>query len=318
MKIGCIGAGKHALKNILPAINEINILELHGIYCRNSKKRNSIAKEYKCLKFTTIKSLLDNDKLEAIYISSPPSLHFKHSLQALMSKKHVLVEKPLCLKISQATQLIHLAKKNNLVLMEAFMYRFHKQFKSLKKIVNQNGLSSIRATKSVFGIPKLDKSNIRYKKKLGGGSLNDLGVYPLSLINYLFVDEIKRVEAITIRRNKNKVDLTGKIRASLKENRNQIEFEWFIGGQYKNMIKIVYDQFYIITKFIFSKKKNQITEIVIVKNKRLKKIKIEPCNHFIEMLQYFKKTSLSERKMNIEYKNILSQIKCLETVRNTV
>ena len=316
MNIGCLGAGNHALKNILPAINELKILKLQGVYCRNPKKSTLIAKQYKCQKYLTIKHLCNNKELNAIYISSPSSLHFKHALLALKSNKHVLVEKPLCLNIIQANQLISLAEKKNLVLMEAFMYRFHKQFKALKKIILKRKLSKIRKTKSVFGIPKLDNTNIRYNKKLGGGSLNDLGVYPISTINFLFDDEINRVNSVTIRENNNKVDLYGRVKFDLKRNKNQFDFKWYIGGKYKNTIKLIYDNLEIKTDYIYSKKSDLITYITIAKNNKLNKIKIEECNHFTEMLKYFARIRLNNKKRNIEYKNILIQINALETIKN--
>jgi NDP-hexose-3-ketoreductase len=318
MKIGCIGAGKHALTNILPAINDLEILKLDGVYCRNSKKSSLIAKHYKCQKYLTIKNLCNNKNLNAIYISSPSSLHFKHAMQVLKSNKHVLVEKPLCLNISQANQLISLAKKNNLVLMEAFMYRFHKQFKTLEKIILKKRLSKIRKTVSVFGIPKLDRFNIRYNKKLGGGSLNDLGVYPLSLVSFLLKDEISKVKYINFKENNNKVDTYGKVNAFLKKNNGQVDFEWYIGGNYKNIIKIIYDDCVIKSKFIFSKKADLITEIVITKKNTVNKIKVDKDNHFLEMLKYFTLTISKRERRILEYKNILKQINTLVTIKNYV
>ena len=126
--IACLGVGKHAIKNILPVIKNSDLYNLEGIYCRNYNKGTKIAKEYCCKKFLTINSLFNNKDVDIVYISSPPSLHFSHAIKGLNAKKNIIIEKPICLRESEAAELVKIAKKFDLALMEGFMYRFHKQF----------------------------------------------------------------------------------------------------------------------------------------------------------------------------------------------
>ena len=130
------------------------------------------------------------------------------------------------------------------------MYRFHDQYKYIKKnyVKKTNNLKKISVT---FGIPKLRNNNILdIKKKLGGGALFDVGVYPISIINFLFKRKLTLINSKYFFSKKKHVDLYGN--AKIKVDKEIFcNLEWYIGGKYQNRIKIFFkDKSYLIN-FVF-------------------------------------------------------------------
>ena len=99
-----------------------------------------------------------------------------------MNGKSVLCEKPLTMNSSEAMLLFNLAKKKQLLLMEAFMYRMHPQTDKIRELVQENFEGKKIEIKASFGFAANVKEDHRLlNPKLGGGSILDIGCYPLSM-----------------------------------------------------------------------------------------------------------------------------------------
>jgi predicted dehydrogenase len=129
--------------------------------------------------------LLADREVEAVYIPLPNHLHAEWAIAALEAGKHVLCEKPLAMDASQARAMAAKAKAKGLLLMEAFMYRFHPQWVRAREIVASGELGSIRAIQSWFSYSNADPANIRNKTETGGGALYDIGCYAISSARFL-------------------------------------------------------------------------------------------------------------------------------------
>ena len=151
-----------------------------------------------------------------------------------------------------------------------FQYTFHPLFFEVKKILKKHILGKLNFIESKFTIPLNDKNNFRFKKPLGGRSLNDLGIYPLSLNIFLFNNlNPKILKSTMIISKKNKIDLMGSV--LIKKNYFLINQEWGFNLNYQNYLKIIGNKGEMFAKFIFSKKNNQIG-IIKIKFKDNKKI----------------------------------------------
>ncbi|MFA6423493.1 MAG: Gfo/Idh/MocA family oxidoreductase [Patescibacteria group bacterium] len=136
MKIGLVGIGGYG-QFLLEVIKEIKGFEIFAISSRDSKKLEKIAKKFEVLNtFTSWKELIKNKDIEAVVISTPPYLHFEMAKLALISGKHVLIEKPLTMNTNEANILIKLAQKKNLRLVVDHELRYSPIFIGLKKIVD--------------------------------------------------------------------------------------------------------------------------------------------------------------------------------------
>jgi len=119
------------------------------------------------------------------------------SLKALEAGKHVLCEKPVALTAAEAQELADAnARYPHLKVMEAFMYRFHPQWRRAQRLVADGAIGALRTVQSFFSYYLDDPTNIRNMAGIGGGGLMDVGCYNISLSRFLFGTEPRRVLGI--------------------------------------------------------------------------------------------------------------------------
>lgn len=124
--------------------------------------------------------LLNDPDVDVIYNALPNTLHAEWTVKALDAGKHVLCEKPLALTVSEVDQMIDAAQRNDRVLQEAFMYRYHPQTLKMQEMVRAGEIGDLRLIRAVFSFMLTRTGDIRMKPELGGGSLWDVGCYPVS------------------------------------------------------------------------------------------------------------------------------------------
>ncbi|WGD37058.1 Gfo/Idh/MocA family oxidoreductase [Lysinibacter sp. HNR] len=125
--------------------------------------------------------LVNDPEVDAVYITTPHTLHYGNARLALRAGKHVLIEKPVTVNAAQLAELIALASERRLLLLEAMWTRFLPHMIRLREIVNSGVLGEIRAleAKHMQRLPS-DSLHRLNNLELGGGALLDLGVYPIS------------------------------------------------------------------------------------------------------------------------------------------
>jgi UDP-2-acetamido-3-amino-2,3-dideoxy-glucuronate N-acetyltransferase len=140
--IAVVGAGYWG-KNLVRDFYELGAL--HTI-CDTSKQLGSEYKsQFRGIKFTdSYNHLLNDSSLKAVVIATPAAYHYKMAKEALLSKKHVFVEKPLALKVEQGEELVSLARKQGLVLMVGHILRYHPAIKKLKELISTGELGKIQ------------------------------------------------------------------------------------------------------------------------------------------------------------------------------
>ena len=126
--------------------------------------------------------LLKNSDVQAVYISTPHPLHAEWAIKAAEAGKHILCEKPLTLNYAQAQAVIEAARKNNVFLMEAFMYRCHPQTEKLVELIRSGIIGQIRVIQATFSFRSEDDPDSRLlNNALGGGGILDVGGYCASI-----------------------------------------------------------------------------------------------------------------------------------------
>jgi predicted dehydrogenase len=125
-------------------------------------------------------SLLQDQEIDAVYISLPNSLHVEWAIRALQAGKHVLCEKPLTRKAAEAEESFAAAERAGRILMEAFMWRHSPQTAKLVQLVQGGVIGQVRLVRATFSFPVEGRRNIRLDPGLGGGALMDVGVYGVS------------------------------------------------------------------------------------------------------------------------------------------
>jgi D-xylose 1-dehydrogenase (NADP+, D-xylono-1,5-lactone-forming) len=129
--------------------------------------------------------LLADPDVEAVYIPLPNSMHHTWTMRSLEAGKHVLCEKPYSRRPAEVTAAFDEAARRRLVLSEAFMFRYNPQTLALVELVRSGQLGGLRLISGAFSGPTDDPGNVRLDPGLDGGSLMDVGVYPLSAARLL-------------------------------------------------------------------------------------------------------------------------------------
>ena len=194
---GIMGTAKIAREKLIPAMKAGNACEVVAIASRNAQHAQHIANELGITKaYGSYEELLESPDVDAVYIPLPNHLHVEWALKAIAAGKHVLCEKPIALSAPAAENLRGVAEANpNVKVMEAFMYRFHPQWQSAKKLVDAGRIGTLKTIQSFFSYFNDDPQNIRNQVDAGGGGLMDIGCYPVSLSRFIFGAEPTRVFA---------------------------------------------------------------------------------------------------------------------------
>lgn len=181
---GIIGLGNiaHQFAKDLMLIEDAN---LAAVASRNLEKSQGFAKEYDCQKaYSSYDEIINDPEIDILYIATPHNSHAALSIKALQNNKHVLCEKPLALNYEDAQQMINASKANNKFFMEAFWTRFNPSFREAFSRIKKGEIGEVKYINADFAF--YDKNidvvgNRNSDMSLGGGSLLDIGVYPLFL-----------------------------------------------------------------------------------------------------------------------------------------
>jgi predicted dehydrogenase len=130
--------------------------------------------------------LLADPEVDAVYIPLPNHLHAAWSKRAADAGKHVLCEKPAALDAAETAAMIEHCVARGVVWMEAFMYRYHPQWATVRRLLDEGAVGELRTVRSVFTFTVRDPANIRRRPEYGGGSLYDVGSYCVNVARWMF------------------------------------------------------------------------------------------------------------------------------------
>jgi len=315
INIAVWGLGRHALLRVIPAIKSLKNLSLIGVYSRNTETVMKTASEFQCSGWLSLDEMLQDDQVDVVYVATPIGVHAEQVSQALESGKHVWCEKPLTCSYEDTKRLVSSAKNNNKMLVEAFMYLYHPQFKKLKCFVDDKDNGRLFSISCKFGMPLLDKPGFRYNSSLGGGAFWDIASYPVSIIVALMMNhdaEVLFSEILT--KSNNLVDTEGRTLLRFS-NDTSAYLEWGMELGYKNEIDLWSQKGSFFTDKIFSKPKGYQPEYRIRDingNESLEEG--ESSEQFIDMLKSFKNIYDSPALISDEYELILKRARILNQI----
>ena len=233
---GFIGAGVVASKALAPAVRSASNANLYAVASRDISKASNLSPERV---YDNYDELINDPKVDAIYISLPNNFHAPIASRALRSGKAVLCEKPLTMNYQESLGLVEAAALSKSLLVEAIWYRWHPRLIKACQQIAAGVIGEIREINAAFTYVNSNKGNYRFDPALGGGALLDLGPYPLHLIPSLFGSEA-RVELLTVNQEigPSGVDLVTKVEALIN---GSIKFNFNVSfvGQLSQEISIL-------------------------------------------------------------------------------
>ena len=295
MKILILGCSDIAIRRIIPAIKKISNLKF-DISSKSKTKENYGQDKW----FQDYETALKNTNARIVYVSLVNAHHFIYAKKALNMNKHVIVDKPITISLKKTLFLIKLARKKKLLLTEALVFHYHRQFEIIKKIIKKNK-NKINKIIMKFCIPKPKKNNFKLSKKFGGGCLNDMSPYAISVIrNFL---KGKLVYKNVIKNKKNNINESFSINAATKK----IEFYGIFShnSEYTNSITF-HSNSYIMELNRFSAPPNNIDLQISLRKKNVTK------NIIVKKDDTFKKylSKIINKIKNKNFNYYLNQIEC--------
>lgn len=139
--------------------------------------------------YGSYEALLADADIDVVYISLPNSLHCEWTVRAAQAGKHVLCEKPLALSVGEVDRIAAAASRAGVVVAEAFMLRHHPRTMLARDIVTSGRLGAVQSILAAHSFSRPAEERIRLVPELGGGSLWDVGCYPVELTRYLLGSE---------------------------------------------------------------------------------------------------------------------------------
>ena len=175
---GVLSTANIARKAVGPAIVASGNGRVHAVASRDGARAEEAGRALGAARaYGSYAAMLADPEVDAVYIALPNSLHREWVLRSVEAGKHVLCEKPLGTSAAECEEMARAAEAAGVLLMEAFMYRFHPRTEAIVAAVRSGDLGEVRLVRSSFTFAVNDPSNIRLDPDLAGGSLMDVGCY---------------------------------------------------------------------------------------------------------------------------------------------
>ena len=193
-RIGLMGAGNIA-GTMAATVNGMKGITLYAVASRTEEKAEAFAKKYGVKKaYGSYEAMLRDDRVDLVYIATPHSEHRDNAMLCIKFKKPVLCEKAFTANAAQAKEVLQYAEKENVFITEAIWTRYMPMVDMIKEVLSRG----------MIGRPMFLSANLSYELEhvqrlgdpaLAGGSLLDLGVYPINFASVFFGTNIAKVSS---------------------------------------------------------------------------------------------------------------------------
>jgi predicted dehydrogenase len=139
--------------------------------------------------------MLQDNRIQAVYIPLPNGLHAEWMIKAAEKGKHSLSEKPFASNSGEAMEVARISSERGVYVMEGFMWRYHPQHLRVRTLIREGAIGRVQLVRSAFSFMMERNPNVRFVPDLAGGSVMDVGCYPISAARYYFEDEPFRAYA---------------------------------------------------------------------------------------------------------------------------
>jgi dTDP-3,4-didehydro-2,6-dideoxy-alpha-D-glucose 3-reductase len=206
IRLGVLACSSVAQRRFLPALALADHAVLERIGSRDVAKAHAFAEEFHCTKWGTYEDILADPAVDAVYISTPPSLHERWILAAAEAGKHVYCEKPAFPGLESARRAVALFRSKGLRLMEGYMFRHHPQSRWALELIAGGAIGEPRVFRADYFYPRPAAGNIRLDPGLSGGVLSDSAGYAVAAALDAFGEEPQSVYSVVSRDEVSGVD----------------------------------------------------------------------------------------------------------------
>jgi len=219
---GVLSTAAIATGKFIPALQRSGSSRVMAIASRDEERARATASALSIPKsYGSYEQLLADPEIDVIYNPLPNDMHVAWTIAAAAAGKHVLCEKPIAMTAEEARQL--LACSHSVIVMEAFMVRYHPQWLRVRDLIRSGELGTVRVVQAAFSYFNTNPDNIRNKVEHGGRAMLDIGCYPITAARFFFECEPRRVVAAVERDERFGTDRQASVLADFGDGR-QLSF----------------------------------------------------------------------------------------------
>jgi D-xylose 1-dehydrogenase (NADP+, D-xylono-1,5-lactone-forming) len=310
---GILGCASIAQEAVIPSIQQSKNGVVRAIASRDLEKAKRTAERFGIpTSYSSYEDLLLDTSIDAIYIPLPNHLHSEWTIKAIQAGKHVLCEKPFALNTDQAEKMTEASKQAKRILAEGFMYRHHPRYAMIKEMIEAGEIGDVRGIHGEFFFNNAeDYNNVRYQPEMGGGSILDVGCYPINAIRYLLNRE---PEALTV--NAFFSPLHGNVdmmASGLLEFSKGVSatFQCSMWAEYKNSLQIFGTKGRIEIPFAFSCNTDTGNFFISSKGKRTE-VSVPKVNQYILQIEHFNESILINEPYPISLEDSINNTRVLQ------
>jgi predicted dehydrogenase len=187
---GVLGVSNFATNKMIPAIQAGHGMQVTAIASRDPARAEATARALGIPRFYgSYDALLADPGIDGVYVPLPNHLHVPWSIRAAEAGKHVLCEKPIALHAAEARRLVDARDRCGVLIQEAAMVRLHPRWLAVRELIRKGKIGELRAVVGQFAYNLPLRDNVRYRPEMGGGTLLDVGFYPVTISRFCFDGE---------------------------------------------------------------------------------------------------------------------------------
>lgn len=180
VRVGIFGAARIAEEALLSPARQLEGVHIAAIAARDPQRARAYANEHGIPRIhSSYEAMLADPDIDAVYVPLPAALHAEWTIASVQAGKHVLCEKPFASNTAAAERVASVASGSDRVVMEAYHTHYHPLHARLGEILASGEIGKIRSAWATFCVPIPPGRDIRWNLALGGGSLLDVGYYPV-------------------------------------------------------------------------------------------------------------------------------------------
>ena len=286
-------------------------IKIVSCYSRSERKRINFSKKFKTEHHNSYSALIKDQNIDAVLLTTPHSLHAKHTIEALQNGKHVFVEKPMATKSVDAQKMLFTAKKHNKILAVGHNRRFSSAFNYIKNLDNQNKIGKILhmdANFSASGALNYKKNFWRANRKESpGGAIAGLGIHMIDLMCF-FGGKIKSVQSL-VRKYAVNVDMDDTTSAIFEFN-----------NKCTGNLTTIFACPYISTFNVYGTNMNIFSQvdsnkiIIVNKNGKINNLKLINQDTLFLELQEFADSCVNKKKYRIDNNEAIHNVEIMEAI----
>jgi predicted dehydrogenase len=199
VRYGIVGFGLHAVKRLMPGFAHAKLSTVTALSRRNPEKAAAAAAEYSIpYFFLSTEELCRCPEVDAVFVTSPDSLHLRDVLIAADHKKHILCEKPMAMNTEEAIRMVNAAKQAGVLLGVAHCFRFEHSLHRIRERISSGEIGDVVFARAEFSYPGLQHQRtwLIDASMAAGGPIADVGVHCIDALRFLLEDDPLTVQAI--------------------------------------------------------------------------------------------------------------------------